>query len=85
MADKSAPEKRYEPNHPHADKDGYVLYPNINAMTEMSNVMSATRSYEANLQAVSMAKDVTENIGNTQVGEILMNQVFIGPINPNTI
>jgi flagellar basal-body rod protein FlgC len=47
----SEPIKRYEPNHPHADKDGYVLYPNINPMEEMVNIVSATRSYEANLEA----------------------------------
>jgi flagellar basal-body rod protein FlgC len=58
VADRSEPIKRYEPNHPHADKDGYVSYPNVNAMEEMVNVMSATRSYEANLQAVNMAKDM---------------------------
>jgi flagellar basal-body rod protein FlgC len=51
VADTSEPVKRYEPNHPHAGKDGYVLYPNINPMEEMVNIVSATRSYEANLQA----------------------------------
>jgi flagellar basal-body rod protein FlgC len=51
VADTSEPIKRYEPNHPHADKDGYVLYPNINSMEELVNIVSATRSYEANLQA----------------------------------
>ncbi len=56
--DRSDPVKRYEPGHPHADKDGFVSYPNINAMQEMVNVMTATRSYEANLQAVSAAKDM---------------------------
>jgi flagellar basal-body rod protein FlgC len=60
VTDKSEPIKRYEPGHPHADKDGYVLYPNVNAMEEMVNVMSATRSYEANLQAVTAAKDMLQ-------------------------
>jgi flagellar basal-body rod protein FlgC len=55
VADTREPIKRYEPNHPHADKDGYVLYPNINPMEEMVNIMSATRSYEANLQAKKSA------------------------------
>jgi flagellar basal-body rod protein FlgC len=58
--DRSDPIKKYEPNHPHADKDGYVLYPNVNAMEEMVNVLSATRSYEANLQAVNMAKEMQQ-------------------------
>jgi flagellar basal-body rod protein FlgC len=56
--DPSDPVRRYEPGHPHADKDGYVLYPNINPMEEMVNVLSATRSYEANLQAVNSSKEM---------------------------
>ncbi len=60
VTDPSDPIKRYEPNHPHADKDGYVSYPNVNAMEEMVNVLSATRSYEANLQAVNMAKEMQQ-------------------------
>ncbi len=60
VTDSSEPLKRYEPGHPHADKDGYVLYPNLNAMEEMVNVLSATRSYEANLQAVNAAKDMLQ-------------------------
>ena len=56
--DRSDPVKRYEPGHPHADKDGFVTYPNINAMQEMVNVMTATRSYEANLAVVTAARDM---------------------------
>jgi len=58
VADQSAPIRRYEPGHPHADKDGYVSYPNINPMEEMVNMLSATRSYEANLQAVNTTKEM---------------------------
>ncbi len=58
VSDTGEPLKRYEPGHPHADKDGYVLYPNINPMEEMVNILSATRSYEANLQALNAAKDM---------------------------
>jgi flagellar basal-body rod protein FlgC len=60
VTDHSNPIKRYEPGHPHADKDGYVSYPNVNPMEEMVNVLSATRSYEANLQAVNAAKEMTQ-------------------------
>jgi flagellar basal-body rod protein FlgC len=60
VTDQSEPRKQYEPGHPHADKDGYVSYPNVNAMEEMVNVLSATRSYEANLQAVNSAKDMQQ-------------------------
>jgi len=58
VIDKSEPIRRYEPGHPHADKDGYVLYPNVNPMEEMVNMLSATRSYEANLQAANTAKEM---------------------------
>jgi len=60
VTDRDDPIKRYEPGHQHADKDGYVLYPNINPMKEMVNVLSATRSYEANLQAVNQVKKMQE-------------------------
>jgi len=60
VTDPSDPVKRYEPGHPHADKDGYVLYPNVNPMEEMANLMSATRSFEANLQAVNAAKEMAQ-------------------------
>jgi flagellar basal-body rod protein FlgC len=60
VTDPSAPRKHYEPGHPHADKDGYVSLPNVNPMEEMVNVLSATRSYEANLQAVNAAKEMTQ-------------------------
>jgi flagellar basal-body rod protein FlgC len=56
----TTPDKRFEPNNPNADKDGYVVYPNISPMTEMFNVVDATRSYEANLQAVNMAKEMQQ-------------------------
>ncbi len=58
--DSREPVKKYEPGHPHADPDGYVSYPNINPMEEMVNLMSATRSYEANLKAVSATKEMLE-------------------------
>ena len=56
----SEPRKVHEPGHEHADREGNVLYPNIYAMEEMVNVMSATRSYEANLQAVNLAKEMQQ-------------------------
>lgn len=46
----------YDPTHPDADEEGYVMYPNVNPVVEMTNMLSATRSYEANLTAVDAAK-----------------------------
>ncbi|MDG1481672.1 MAG: flagellar basal body rod protein FlgC [Myxococcota bacterium] len=43
----------YDPGHPDADEDGYVLYPNVDILTEMVDMMTTSRSYEANAQAVT--------------------------------
>lgn len=49
---------KYEPGHPHADEKGYVAYPNINPSVEMVDMMSTSRSYEANLTAVRSAREM---------------------------
>jgi flagellar basal-body rod protein FlgC len=49
-------DRRYEPGHPDADADGYVWYPNVNAMEEMANLVEGSRSYEANLSAMAIIK-----------------------------
>lgn len=56
--DRKAPLLKYEPNHPDADENGYVAYPNINLMEEMTNMIQATRSYEANISAMQASKDM---------------------------
>lgn len=48
--------KAYNPGHPAADKNGYVLKPNVNTMIEMMDMREAQRSYEANLNAISSSK-----------------------------
>jgi flagellar basal-body rod protein FlgC len=48
----------FDPAHPDADKNGYVSYPNINVMTEMVNLLTAQRAYEANLTMISSYKDM---------------------------
>jgi len=48
----------FQPSHPDADAEGYVLYPNINAMEEMVNMISALRSYEANVTVLNSAKSM---------------------------
>jgi flagellar basal-body rod protein FlgC len=54
--DKEPPKKVYIPEHPDADGDGYVAMPNINILKEMVDMMSATRSYDANATAIKSAK-----------------------------
>ena len=49
---------KYEPNHPHANEDGYVEMPNFNIITEMTDMISATRAYEANVTALDSAKNM---------------------------
>jgi flagellar basal-body rod protein FlgC len=58
LSDTGAPLLKYEPNHPDADAEGYVAYPNINVMEEMTNMMQASRAYEANVSAFQAAKDM---------------------------
>lgn len=48
----------YDPSHPDADENGYVTYPNVNVVTEMTNLIDATRSYEANVTAFNAAKSM---------------------------
>lgn len=48
----------YDPAHPDADEDGYVTYPNVNVVTEMTNLISASRSYEANVTAFNASKSM---------------------------
>jgi len=56
--DKKAPIPKYDPSHPDADADGNVYYPNVNLMEEMTNMIQASRSYEANVQAIQATKDM---------------------------
>lgn len=46
----------YDPEHPDANEQGYVAYPNVNPITEMTDLISATRSYEANVTVVQALK-----------------------------
>lgn len=48
----------YDPEHPHADANGYVAYPDVNVAEEMARLISAQRVYEANLTAVEAAKEM---------------------------
>ena len=50
--------KVYDPSHPDADEDGYVTYPNVNTVTEMTNLIDASRAYEANITAFNATKSM---------------------------
>ena len=63
VSDQSAPLERYDPQHPDAGSDGYVAYPDVNPLTEMVDLMGATRSYGLNATAVQAEKNmVTSSI-----------------------
>lgn len=50
----------YDPSHPDADENGYVRYPNVNTVTEMTNLIDATRAYEANTTAFNASKSMVQ-------------------------
>mgnify|MGYP005654662839 FL=1 len=56
--DKSEFGRKYDPGHPGANDQGYVLTPNVNSLIEMTDMREAQRGYEANLSIISVAKDM---------------------------
>ncbi len=52
------PKPKYDPTHPDADKKGFVYFPDVNVMTEMAEMISASRSYEANITAINTTKNM---------------------------
>jgi flagellar basal-body rod protein FlgC len=58
VRDNADPDRIYDPNHPDADEFGYVAMPKIDTIVEMVDMISASRAYEANVQAISAAKDM---------------------------
>lgn len=60
MQDTREPEKRYLPGHPDADANGYVSYPRMNPAEDMVDLLSASRSFQANVSAISAVKDMIQ-------------------------
>jgi flagellar basal-body rod protein FlgC len=56
--DPTPPRRVYDPGHPDADKDGYVTMPNVNPVTEMVDLITSSRGYEANVTAMNAAKQM---------------------------
>lgn len=59
--DNRSPILKFDPSHPDANEKGFVALPNINVVEEMVNMISATRSYEANVAAVKATKEMASN------------------------
>lgn len=53
---------RYEPNHPYANDEGYVTYPNVSVVEEMTNMISASRSFQMNVEVMNTAKTLAERV-----------------------
>jgi flagellar basal-body rod protein FlgC len=60
VADATPLPRRYEPGHPDADAAGYVTYPNVNPVMEMTDLLSAVRAYQLNAAAVQAAKNMLQ-------------------------
>ncbi|TCS71519.1 flagellar basal-body rod protein FlgC [Sulfuritortus calidifontis] len=60
VEDKAPARQVYDPTHPLADAKGYVSYPNVDAVEEMVNMISASRSYQTNAEMMSTAKELTQ-------------------------
>lgn len=58
IEDQSAPRRVYDPKHPMADEEGYVSMPNVNVVEEMVNMISASRSYQSNVEVMNTAKNM---------------------------
>ncbi|ADU80830.1 flagellar basal body rod protein FlgC [Helicobacter pylori] len=61
VRDDSEPLMKYDPSHPDANAQGYVAYPNVNAVVEMADLVEATRAYQANVAAFQSAKNMAQN------------------------
>ncbi|MFO8059500.1 MAG: flagellar basal body rod protein FlgC [Bacillota bacterium] len=58
VRDNSPSDLRHEPGHPHADEDGYVAYPNVDLVREMTDLLMASRAYGANVTAFNVNKNM---------------------------
>jgi flagellar basal-body rod protein FlgC len=61
VRDDREPKMRFEPNHPDANADGYVAYPNVNPVVEMADMIEASRAYQANVSAFQSAKTMANS------------------------
>ncbi len=55
-------QQRYEPGHPMANEEGYVYYPNVNVVEEMTNMISASRSFQVNVEVMNAAKQMMQRV-----------------------
>lgn len=58
LESEAAPRQQYQPEHPMADEQGYIWLPNVNAIEEMANMISASRSYQSNIEVMNTSKQL---------------------------
>lgn len=61
VEDQNEPRKVFQPGHPDADTNGYVAYPNINVVSTMTDLMSASRLYQANVSAIETVRRMAQD------------------------
>ncbi|MEX2374718.1 MAG: flagellar basal body rod protein FlgC [Dehalococcoidia bacterium] len=59
--DRSAPRRVHEPTHPDADAEGYILLPNVDVVTEMTDLVSASRAYQASTTVINATKSIAQS------------------------
>jgi flagellar basal-body rod protein FlgC len=64
--DPRPPQKAYDPGHPDADADGFVAFPNVSPVEEIVNLVSTARSFEANLAALNVTRQLVQ--GSIEIG-----------------
>ncbi|MES2819775.1 MAG: flagellar basal body rod protein FlgC [Pseudomonadota bacterium] len=62
VEDQSSLTPRYEPNHPAANEEGYVYYPNVNVVEEMADMISASRAFQTNVEIMNTAKQMLQRV-----------------------
>lgn len=62
VEDQSELQARYEPNHPMANEEGYVYYPNVNVVEEMADMIAASRSFQTNAEIMNTAKQMMQKV-----------------------
>ncbi len=60
VEDRAPFQRRYDPSHPDADADGFVAMPNVDTSTDMVDMLSASRAYQANLTAIGLIRDLVQ-------------------------
>ena len=55
-------DRRFEPEHPFADENGFVTYPNVSVVEEMANMISASRSFQLNVEVMNTARTLAERV-----------------------